>query len=153
MRNKKDIYLFPGGFVEATRHSYHSDVVDVGSRGAIRLALRHGYAVRVAFAFGERKTAYNYQGPQGFWKYRLWLARRGIPAVAPLLVPWAPSPTVAFSPTVQFPLIADPTDADVERWHAVYVTALRDVHAAHGAPDDTLIIHDDARIAQKKRDS
>ena len=27
---------------------------------------------------------------------------------------------------------------------------IRAVHAAHGAPDDTLIIHDDTRIAQKK---
>jgi hypothetical protein len=154
MRQQKDIFLLPGGFNELVRHSYHFDVVDVGSRGAIRLALRHGYAVRVAFAFGERKTAYNLfegpqqgpqgpqQGPHGLWNVRLWLAKRGVPAVVPLLLPWAPSPTVAFSPTLTFPLIADPTDADVERWHAAYVAALRDVHAAFKAPDDHLVVYD-----------
>jgi len=150
MRQQKDIFLLPGGFNELIRHSYHFDVVDVGSRGAIRLALCHGYAVRVAFAFGERKTAYNLfegpqgpqQGPQGLWNVRLWLAKRGVPAVVPFLVPWAPSPTVAFSPTLKFPRIADPTDADVERWHAAYVAALRDVHAAFKAPDDHLVVYD-----------
>jgi hypothetical protein len=162
MRQQKDIFLLPGGFNELIRHSYHFDVVDVGSRGAIRLALRHGYAVRVAFAFGERKTAHNLfesapqglqgpqqgprqgpqQGPQGLWNVRLWLAKRGVPAVVPFLLPWAPSPTVAFSPTLKFPLIADPTDADVERWHAEYVAALRDVHAAFRALDDHLVVYD-----------
>jgi len=39
MRARCDLWLYPGGFREAARHSYHRDVVDVGSRGAVRLAL------------------------------------------------------------------------------------------------------------------
>jgi hypothetical protein len=138
MRQQKDIFLYPGGFREAARHSHHTDVVDVGSRGAIRLALIHGYAVRVAFAFGERKTAYNFQG---FWRFRLWLAKRGVPAVVPFLLPLAKTPTVAFSPTIQFPVVTDPTDDDVETWHAAYVEALRALHARYKAPDDVLVVH------------
>ena len=138
MRAKKDLYLFPGGFVEAARHSYNRDVVDVGSRGAIRLALIHGYAVRVCFVFGERKTAYNLQGMRGI---RISLAKRGIPTCIPLLVPWARTPTVAFSPTIQFPLVSDPSLSDVERWHATYVATLRALHARHRGVDDELVVH------------
>jgi hypothetical protein len=144
MRANKDLYLYPGGFVEAARHSYHADVVDVGSRGAIRLALRHGYAVRVGFAFGERETAYNLQaveGPRALWRFRLWLARRGVPAVLPLLRVWARAPRIAFSPTIQLPLVRDPTRDDVERWHAEYVAALRALHARYKRPGDVLVVH------------
>ena len=142
MRRRTDIFLYPGGFVEAARHSYHTDVVDVGSRGAIRLALEHGYAVRVAFAFGERKTAYNLQG---LWRARLWLAKRGVPAVVPFLMPLAKTPTVVFSPTLQFPTVTAPTDDDVELWHATYVAELRALHARYKSPDDVLVVYDSAR--------
>ena len=138
MRANKDIFLYPGGLVEAARHSYHADVVDVGSRGAIRLALRHGYAVRVCFAFGERETAYNFQA---LLRVRLWLAKRGVPAFVPLLRLWARAPRVAFSPTIQLPLVPDPTRDDVERWHAEYVAALRALHARHKRPGDALVVH------------
>jgi hypothetical protein len=140
MRANKDLYLYPGGFIEAARHSYHADVVDVGSRGAIRLALCHGYAIRVCFAFGERKTAYNLQG---LLKIRLWLAKRGVPAVVPLLRLWAAAPRVAFSPTIQLPVIEDPTNDDIEHWHGEYVAALCALHAAFKGPGDTLIVHDE----------
>ena len=133
-----DVYLFPGGFVEAARHDHRKDVVDVGSRGAVRLALRHGYALRVGFAFGERATAYNLQG---FWGPRLWLAKHGVPAVVPLLRLWARAPRVAFSPTIQLPVIDAPTHDDVERWHAEYVAALRALHARHKRPGDALVVH------------
>jgi hypothetical protein len=139
MRANKDVYLFPGGFLEAARHDHRKDVVDVGSRGAIRLALTHGYAVRVCFAFGERDTAYNLQG---WWGPRLWLAKRGIPAVVPFLRLWAPAPRVALSPTIQLPLVDAPTDADVERWHGAYVAALRELHERFKRPGDELVVHD-----------
>jgi hypothetical protein len=148
MRTGKDIFLYPGGLIEAARHSYHKDVVDVGSRGAIRLALCHGYAVRVCFAFGERKTAYNLQG---LWKLRIWLAKRGVPAVVPFFLPWAPSPRVAFSPTIQLPVIEDPTAEDVEHWHGEYVAALRAVHAAYKEPHDELVVHGSEAIKTKSR--
>jgi hypothetical protein len=139
MREERDMWLYPGGFIEAARHSYHTDVVDVGSRGAARLALRHGYPIRVAFAFGERKTACNVQG---LWGIRLWLAKHGVPAV----VPWhfrlfGKSPIrVVVSRTIDVPLVPVPTDADVERLHAEYVGALIALHAANKGPDDPPLV-------------
>ena len=139
MRANKDIYLFPGGFVEAARHDHRKDVVDVGSRGAIRLALKHGYAVRVCFAFGERETAYNLQG---LWAPRIWLAKHGVPTVVPLLRLFGCAPRVALSPTLQLPLLESPTDSDVERWHSEYVAALRELYGRHRRPGDELVVHD-----------
>jgi hypothetical protein len=138
MRERRDVWLYPGGFREAARHDHRGDVVDVGSRGAVRLALEHGYRVRVAFAFGERKTAYNLQG---FWRARLWLAARGIPAVLPWLVVFGKSPVrVVVSRVLEVPLVRDPSAATVEEWHARYVATLRALHAAHKAADDPPLV-------------
>ena len=94
--------------------------------------------MRVCLAFGERETAYNFQA---LLRVRLWLAKRGVPAFVPLLRLWARAPRVAFSPTIQLPLVPDPTRDDVERWHAEYVAALRALHARHKRPGDALVVH------------
>ena len=134
MRESRDIWLYPGGFQEAARHAYERDVVDVTSRGAIRLALLHGYAIRVAFAFGERKTAHNLQGG---WGLRMWLAKRGVPAVVPWFVVFGKSPVrLVVSRTLELPLVTSPTERDVEQWHSAYVSRLCELHTAHKAPDD-----------------
>jgi hypothetical protein len=143
---KRDVYMYPGGFREAARHSYDRDVVDVGSRGMIKLALVHGCGVRVAFAFGERKTAYNLQG---FWNVRTWLAKRGIPAVVPFLFLWGAVPRIALSSVIQFPRITAPSAEDVERWHAEYVAELRLLHAEFRAEDDELVVIDGATERNK----
>ena len=137
MRHKRDIWLYPGGFIEAMRHSHRTDVVYVGSRGAIRLALQNGYPLRVAFAFGERKTAHNLQG---LWRVRTWLARRGIVAVVPWLVVFTCPARVVVSRTLDVPHIAAPTRADVERMHATYVATLRALHAQFKAHDDPPLV-------------
>jgi hypothetical protein len=138
MRARGDLWLYPGGFREAARHSYHQDVVDVGGRGAVRLALMHGYPVRVAFAFGERKTARNVQG---LWRIRMWLAARGVPAVVPWLRVFGRSPVrVVISRTLAMPHSPDPSAALVERWHAVVVATLRQVHADHKSADDPPLV-------------
>jgi hypothetical protein len=141
MRERRDVWLYPGGFREAARHDHRVDVVDVGSRGAIRLALEHGYRVRVAFAFGERKTAYNLQGPPALWRVRMWLAARGVPAVLPWLVVFGRSPVrVVVSRALEVPAVRAPSAAVVEEWHAKYVATLRAVHAAHKAADDPPLV-------------
>jgi hypothetical protein len=138
MRVREDLWLFPGGFREAARHSYHRDVVDVGSRGAVRLALMHGYPVRVAFTFGERKTARNVQG---LWRIRMWLAARGVPAVVPWFHVFGKSPVrVVVSRTLAVPHAPDPSAALVERWHAAVVATLREVHAEHKSADDPPLV-------------
>jgi hypothetical protein len=139
MRAKRDVYVYPGGFREAARHSYARDVVDVGSRGMIQLALMHGCGVRVAFAFGERKTAYNLQG---LWTARMWLAKRGIPAVVPLVFLWGAAPRIALSSVIQFPHIAAPSAEEIEHWHSEYVAELRLLHAEFREPDDELVVLD-----------
>jgi hypothetical protein len=140
LASRRDVYLYPGGLREAARHSHDRDVVDVGSRGAIWLALREGSAIRVAFAFGERKTAYNVQG---LWPFRMWLAKNGVPAC--LAVPFVRGepPTIALSHVIQLPRLHSPTAADVEHWHAEYVAELRALHAEFRAKDDELVVIDD----------
>jgi hypothetical protein len=141
MRERRDVWLYPGGFREAARHSHARDVVDVGSRGAIRLALENGYRVRVAFAFGERKTAYNVQGPPALWRVRMWLAARGVPAVLPWYVVFGKSPVrVVVSRALEIPEVREPSAAVVEEWHARYVETLRALHAAHKAADDPALV-------------
>ena len=143
MRARDDLWLYPGGFREAARHSYHRDVVDVGSRGAVRLALIHGYPVRVAFAFGERKTARNLQG---LWGIRMWLAARGVPAVLPWLHVFGKSPVrVVVSRTLAVPRAPEPSAELVERWHATVVATLRQVHAEYKSPDDPPLVVLDAQ--------
>ncbi len=90
-----------------------------------------GYPVRVAFAFGERKTARNVQG---LWGIRTWLAARGVPAVVPWLHVFGRSPVrLVVSRTLAVPYAPDPSAALVERWHATVVATLRQVHAEHTA--------------------
>jgi hypothetical protein len=138
MRARGDLWLYPGGFREAARHSYHQDVVDVGSRGAVRLALAHGYPVRVVFAFGERKTARNVQG---VWRIRMWLAARGVPVVLPWLHVFGKSPVrLVISRTLAVPHAPDPSSELVERWHAEVVATLRSVHAEHKSEDDPPLV-------------
>jgi hypothetical protein len=102
---------------------------------------RRASALRFRPARTESRTAYNLHGPRALWPLRFWLAKRGVPAVLPLLLPFAPKPTVAFSPTMRLPRLDAPTDADVERWHAAYVAALRAVHARFRSPGDVLAVH------------
>jgi hypothetical protein len=149
MRESRDIWLYPGGFHEAARHTHERDVADVSSRGAIRLALLHGYAIRIAFAFGECKTAHNLQGA---WRLRMWLAKRGVPAVVPWLVVFGKSPVrLVVSRALALPRIASPTACDVERWHGAYVAALRELHAAHKPADDPPLLIVDTHRAKTER--
>jgi hypothetical protein len=46
MSRKRDVLVYPGGHRECTQHDHSRDIASVGSRGAIRLALVHGYDVR-----------------------------------------------------------------------------------------------------------
>jgi hypothetical protein len=112
--------------------------LDGGLRVGVRLALTHGYPLRVAFAFGERKTAHNVQG---LWRIRTWLAARGVPAVVPWLRVFGRSPVrVVISRTLAVPYAPDPSAALVERWHATVVATLRQVHAEHKSADDPPLV-------------
>jgi hypothetical protein len=129
MARGRDILVYPGGHRECTQHDHTRDIANVGSRGAIRLALVHGYDVRVAYAFGERSVAVNVPGARTL---RAWLAARRVPAIVPIPTRAALDPRavrVAVSAPCAFPVIRDPSDADVSRWHALYVAELCSLHA------------------------
>jgi hypothetical protein len=64
MRAHHDILVYPGGHRECTQHVHIRDIANVGSRGWVRLALKNGYDVRVAYAFGERMVALNIPGAE-----------------------------------------------------------------------------------------
>jgi hypothetical protein len=124
-----DVVIYPGGYREAAQHDHARDIANVGSRGAIRLALAHGYDVRVAYAFGERSVAVNAPGASTL---RAWLAAHRVPGMLPLptrAVFDKRAVRVAVSAPCAFPAIADASDADVAYWHALYVAELRRHHA------------------------
>ena len=52
MRRGDDLALIPGGFAEASSTRRGVDVCVV-PKGFLKLALRHGYDIRVCFAIGE----------------------------------------------------------------------------------------------------
>lgn len=131
-----DILVYPGGHRECTQHDRTRDIANVGSRGAIRLALVHGYDVRVAYAFGERTIAVNVRGCA---RIRAWLASCRVPAIVPIptrAVLDARAVRVAVSAPCAFPALRDPSDADVSRWHALYVAELCSLHAEFRSEGD-----------------
>jgi hypothetical protein len=142
MSRKRDVLVYPGGHRECAQHDHSRDIANVGSRGAIRLALVHGYDVRVAYAFGERSVAVNVPGMR---TVRAWLAAHRVPAIVPIPTRAAldaRAVRVVVSAPCAFPTIHDPTEADVAHWHALYVAELRDLHRefrSDGDPPLTLV--------------
>jgi hypothetical protein len=64
---------------------------------------------------------------------------RGVSAIIPVPLPTMAKNLVrvAVSTRCSFPVIIDPTDAEVAFWHAQYVTELRNLHAEFRTTDDT----------------
>jgi hypothetical protein len=136
MARRRDVLIYPGGHRECAQHDHARDIANVGSRGAIRLALVHGYDVRVAYAFGERSVAVNVPGMR---TVRAWLAAHRVPAIVPIPTRAAldaRAVRVAVSAPCAFPTIRDPTEADVAHWHARYVAELHDLHAEFRSAND-----------------
>jgi Diacylglycerol acyltransferase len=125
----QDIALPPGGFEEATLSCMTQDRVYIHKRtGFIRLCLQYGYTVRPVYCFGEKSLFWNIQGME---RVRLALNRYGIPTIlawGQVLIPVLPKRNghlyIVCGAPITLPKITNPTKADVQKWHATYMTEL-----------------------------
>jgi hypothetical protein len=129
--------LVPGGFSEATITCVGKERVYINERkGFIKYALRAGYSLTPVYVFGESDL---YHNPQGFMEERLHLNtyKFQIPGVLPFGYPLAPlAPRrvpirVVCGSALQLPIIENPTDEDIDRYHAQYVAALEALFYRH----------------------
>ena len=129
--------LIPGGFSEATITCVGKERIFVKDRkGFIKYALRAGYSLTPVYVFGESDL---YHNPQGLWTFRLYLNTLyfQLPAVVPFgyaLAPLAPRRIpirIVCGPALELPRIENPTDDDVNLYHAKYVTAVEQLFYRH----------------------
>jgi len=133
MQRGQNLALPPGGFEEATLTDTTQDRVFIKRRtGFIKLCLQHGYRVRPVYCFGENKTFANIQGA---WNFRLWLNRLGLPAIlvwgtwyCPLLPRHDFDFLVLMGAPIELPQIANPTAAEVKKYHDQYIQALTNIY-------------------------
>lgn len=147
MRAGRNLAILPGGFEEATLFEYGVHRVAIRHRkGIVKYALQHGYMLQPIYTFGENRT---YRTATGLRRFRLWLNRFQVPCVAfwgDWLVPIFPRRDASclsyVAPPLQLPLIAEPTQAQLDEWHAKYVDALQALFdnskADAGEPDAVL---------------
>lgn len=149
MEKDESLAIIPGGFEDATLMKYGVERTAILKRkGLIKYCLEHGYKLVPMYSFGEAETMITFTP---LLKFRLWLNKFGIPAVAFFGNPMCPMlprrgvklVTVVGCPLV-LPTIAKPTEADVDEWHGKYVEALRATFDKHksqvGKPDAKLEI-------------
>jgi len=149
MDRGESLALLPGGFQEATICEPGKERVYVKSRqGFIKYCLQGGYRITPVYSFGETDTYWTFRP---LLKFRLSLAKQNIPAAAMFgnpLCPLLPRREAALRTFVgsplELPLIAEPTKEEVQKYHAKYVEALKEVFDKHkaeaGVPDAVLEI-------------
>lgn len=124
----ENIGLIPGGFQEATIYQRNHHKLYIKDRkGFIKYALQYGYSIMPGYIFGEER---------GYWQlntgilkidFWLWLNKFSIPAICAigkfgLLPDNNIDICVVFGKSFQLPLIPKPTEEDVNKYHAEYVT-------------------------------
>lgn len=147
MARQESVAMIPGAYQEATQFSHGRERVALLQRkGFVKYCLRYGYRLHPIYTFGESDT---YVTMGGLMALRLWLNTYGVPTVAFCGKPWCPVLprsearllTYVGEP-VELPQIAEPTDTEVEFWHAKYVQALRSMFDKYkeeaGCPDAVL---------------
>lgn len=149
MARGESVAFIPGGFQDAVVFAYKKERTVVRQRkGFIKYCLQYGYRVHPVYTFGESETYYTFTGLE---RLRNWISKYNIPMVAffgwPLLpfLPWPQTSILTYvGEGIDFPLLPAPTKEEVDKWHAVYLSALRrhfDVHKAEaGYPDAQLEI-------------
>lgn len=145
----RNVALIPGGFEEATIMKRGVERIYLKRRaGFIKYALRYGYKVHPCYTFGESDTYSTF-----YWLQhaRLWFNRYKVPAIVVFgswicpIFPRADTRINTFiGEPIAIPHLPDPSEKEVEEWHARYVEALQklfDTHkAAAGKPDAVLEI-------------
>ncbi|OQS06578.1 diacylglycerol acyltransferase [Thraustotheca clavata] len=138
MKQNKNIAFIPGGFEEATLFEYGVHCLYLKKRfGFIKLALMHGYQVVPVYSFGEEFTV---QCFTGFKQLRVWLNRYKIPTTF-FIGRWScfflpkndlDMNTVIGKPVV-LPQISSPTPEDIQKYHSIYMNAVRELFDRHKA--------------------
>lgn len=143
------VAFIPGGFLDAVAFEYGKDVCVLRKKkGFIKYCLQYGYRLHPVYTFGECETYHTFTG---FRSWRMKVAEQNVPAVAffgwPLLpfLPRTQSKILTYVGTgIDLPLIADPSAAEIDHWHQVYMDALRklfnEYKAEAGYPNSTLEI-------------
>lgn len=147
MSKGESVCMIPGAYQEATMFSFRKERVVLRERmGFVKYCLRFGYRLHPVYTFGESET---YRTVGGFEAMRLKLNKLGIPTVIFWGLSWCPllprrnieMRTFVGEP-LEVPRIEEPTDQDVEIWHAKYIDALKTLFDKHkvesGCPDAVL---------------
>tara|TARA_Y100000389_G_C17430980_1_gene502603 strand:+ start:800 stop:1771 length:972 start_codon:yes stop_codon:yes gene_type:complete len=127
MKSRRNLTLCPGGFEEASLHTYTNNTLYLQKRmGFVKLCLKYGYNPVIAFGFGENKTYVNLQGLRDI---RLKIAKLGIPTVIFTgifwLIPLSLNIRCVLSDPIEFPHIDEPSDQDVKKYHTLYISKLK----------------------------
>eukprot|EP00415_Alexandrium_ostenfeldii_P000729 UN0729 len=130
MSRGESVALIPGGFQDAVKFQYQKERTAIKDRkGFIKYCLQYGYRVHPVYTFGESETYYTFTGLEGL---RNWISRYNIPMVVFLgwpLCPFLPWPQTRILTYVgrgiDMPLLPSATKEEVDYWHSVYMTALR----------------------------
>ena len=133
MENKIPFGLLPGGSEEIIlSHHGHERVYIKKRKGFIKYALQYGYTIAIGYTFGESDSYRTLDWGRGF---RMWLLKNfKVPSFACWGIWWCPLlprgkvalETVVGNPFV-LPKIAAPTQADIDKYHAMYVEKLVDL--------------------------
>lgn len=149
MKERKSLGVIPGGFEEATITCKDKDRVYIKDRkGFIKYALQFGYDVVPAYTFGDTGA---YDNLQGWWPTRLALNKHHVPTVLPfgawffpLLPKYTAGVHTVIGRPIRCPRIENPTEKDVNYYHAQYIEALQELYDKHkgdfGMEDRTLEI-------------
>jgi 2-acylglycerol O-acyltransferase 2 len=132
------VCIIPGGFEDATLFQYGKERTAMKKRkGIVKYCLEYGYAIVPSYTFGEAETYVTFTG---FLKFRLWLNKYGVPAVAFVGNPFAPflprtdAPILSYvGPPLELPHISTPTEQDIDHWHGKYLQALEELFDRHKA--------------------
>lgn len=130
--------VIPGAEEEAVSMRFDVDAACLSTRkGFVKLALRHGHRLVPVWTFGETRTYFQWQPAA---ELRRKAARRwGLPFILPwggfFWLPRAVDLVTVYGNPIELPTIAEPTNADVDHWHSVYVENLRALYNRHKAID------------------
>jgi 2-acylglycerol O-acyltransferase 2 len=101
--------------------------------GFIKYALQEGYTLVPGYAFGESDTYFTPPVPL-LTSFRLWLMRTTkliVPFTFGFFSPYTPRPSVGLDTVwgapIKLPKIENPTNEDVDKWHAKYLEHLQGI--------------------------
>ena len=137
-------------YTQASLHEYGKDKVYIKNvKGFIKLSLQYGYRILPSYSFGECNTYRNLLSSDN--AFTRWLSRKQIPAVLPWGQWWFPLLPISsggvhniVSYGKKLPQIENPTQEDIDKWHAWYVDELKGLFDRNkwrfGMDDKELII-------------